>query len=214
MTIRTPCLRTLAVPAASSAAPQATALPHCAITLPQRPKGDNQMRAIGRIGTWRLFVAGAAMLAALGPGAARAQAMSNPMQGHWSVVEISTERDGVKTHTMGPNPLGVFIFDAGGRYSVSVFRPDLPKFASNNRMTGTADENKAVVQGSIAHFGTYKFNAADGTFTVTPTASTFPNWTGVEQPSRKLTFSGDTMTITNPAGSAGGVARIVLKRLQ
>ena len=30
---------------------------------------------------------------------------------------------------------------------------DLPKFASNSRTNGTADENKAVVQGSISHFG-------------------------------------------------------------
>lgn len=172
------------------------------------------MRAFDRIVGWRFAVAGAVMLAAFGPGAAWAQATAKQMQGHWSVVEISSERDGVKTHLFGPNPVGLFIFDAGGRYAINIFRPDLPKFASNNRMTGTADENKAVVQGSLAHYGTYKVNEADGTFTVTPTGSTFPNWAGVEQPPRKVTISGDTMTISNPAGSAGGVALIIVRRIK
>jgi len=40
-------------------------------------------------------------------------------------------------------------------------RSDLPKFASNNRNDGTSDEYKAIVQGSIAHFGTYTVNEAD-----------------------------------------------------
>jgi hypothetical protein len=41
-----------------------------------------------------------------------------------------------------------------------------PKFASNNRATGTPEENKAVVQGLIAFFGTYSVNEADRTFTM------------------------------------------------
>jgi len=45
--------------------------------------------------------------------------------------------------------------DAGGHISVTTLRSDLPKFQSNNRIAGTADENKAIVQGSIAYFGTY-----------------------------------------------------------
>jgi len=47
------------------------------------------------------------------------------------------------------------IFDNYRRFSFILTRPDLPKFASNNRGTGTAEENKAIVQGSLAYFGTY-----------------------------------------------------------
>lgn len=32
--------------------------------------------------------------------------------------------------------------------------PDTPKFASNNRANGTAEENKAAVAGGIGFFGT------------------------------------------------------------
>jgi hypothetical protein len=37
----------------------------------------------------------------------------------------------------------------------SLNRADLPKFAANNRNVGTPEENKAIVQGSFAYFGTY-----------------------------------------------------------
>jgi len=53
------------------------------------------------------------------------------------------------------HPKGIIVFTSDGRFIYLYSRGDLPKFASNNRATGTADENKAVVQGSIATFGTY-----------------------------------------------------------
>jgi hypothetical protein len=41
--------------------------------------------------------------------------------------------------------------------------------------------------------------------------STFANWNGAEQ-TRTVVVTGDEMKWTNPAGSAGGVAELVLKR--
>jgi Lipocalin-like domain len=82
---------------------------------------------------------------------------------------------------------------------------NLPKFSSNDRTTGTADENKAVVQGSIAYFGTYMVDEADKSYTTRVEGSTFPNWTGLAQ-KRTVVISGNNLTITNPAGSGGGTA--------
>ena len=44
--------------------------------------------------------------------------------------------------------------DANGRYVLVIARADLPKVASNNRTMATPEESQAIVQGSIAHFGT------------------------------------------------------------
>ena len=55
--------------------------------------------------------------------------------------------------------------DANGRYVLAIARADLPKVASNNRTTATPEENKAIVQGSLTHFGTVSVNAADKTMT-------------------------------------------------
>jgi hypothetical protein len=78
-------------------------------------------------------------------------------------------------------------------------------------MTATPDENKAIVQGSLAVFGSYTITA-DGQMTQMPEASTYANWTGTEQ-RRTIRIAGDDMVLTNPTGSVGGVATVTLKRL-
>src|SRR5438046_1341356 len=76
--------------------------------------------------------------------------------GSWKQVSnINIAPDGRRLEPFGANPNSMVMFDANGRFASVSTRPDLPKFASNNRMQGTADENKAIVQGSIAYFGTY-----------------------------------------------------------
>src|ERR1700738_3050845 len=71
--------------------------------------------------------------------------------GTWTLVSSITEQAGNKFDTFGPNAKGVLIYDANGRYAIIFIGSNLPKFASNNRATGTADENKAIVGGRLAH---------------------------------------------------------------
>jgi Lipocalin-like domain len=85
--------------------------------------------------------------------------------GTWTLVSITLEQDGKKTDFYGPNPQGQETYDANGRMSLIITRSDLPKFASNNRQAGTPEENKAVVQGSIAYFGTYSVSETDKNIT-------------------------------------------------
>src|SRR2546430_1725432 len=72
--------------------------------------------------------------------------------GTWTLVSITLEKDGKKTDFYGPNPQGQVMYDPNGHVSLIITRSDLPKFASNNREAGTPEENKAVVQGSLAYF--------------------------------------------------------------
>lgn len=170
--------------------------------------------AIGR----RALLAATGAIVICGSSAAPAQQTAAQLQGHWQLVSIENESDGKRTvsSSFGENPQGLFIFDASGRYSIQIFRPNLPAFVSKDRLTGTPEENKAVVQGMLAHFGTYKVDAAAGTFTVLPVASSFPNWTGAEQPARKFAIAGDRLEIANPSSTTAGVrvSYLVLKRLR
>ena len=155
-------------------------------------------------------VIGLALLA--GSAVAQQKTLKEQLVGTWLVVSNTTTRaDGTKVDTFGPNPKGIFIYESNGRFAIISTRADIPKFASNNRGTGTADENKAVVQGSIAYFGTYSVNEADKSLTAQVEGATFPNWVGNTQ-KRKIVISGDDFTFTNPGGSAGGSAEIKLKR--
>jgi hypothetical protein len=146
----------------------------------------------------------------LSAGAVYAETVKD-LAGTWTIVSAVTEQGGNKTDTFGPHPKGVLTVDANGRYVLAIARADLPKVASNNRTTGTPEENKAIVQGSITHFGTVSVNAADKTMTFKIETSTFPNSDGTEQ-KRPFTVTGDELKLTVPAASGGGTASVVWKR--
>ena len=143
---------------------------------------------------------------------AQGKPLKEQLVGTWTMVSnVTTHPDGRKYDALGPNPQGVFILDANGHFAITLLGAARPKFVSNNRLEGTADENKAVVQGSIAYFGTYTVNEADHTLNFHIERCTFPNWDGTTQ-KRSVTITGDEMKYTNTAASGGGKAELVWKR--
>ena len=157
-------------------------------------------------------------LAALGavsvPGAAFAQTASD-LVGTWMLVSnINIRPDGSRIDLLGPRGTGITIFDTHGRYATMSINRDVPKFASNNRVQGTAAENKAAVEGGLAHFGTYTYDPATKTINYKIEASTYPNWTGTEQTRTIVTFTGDDLKFTAPAGSTGGTGEVGFKRVK
>jgi Lipocalin-like domain len=131
--------------------------------------------------------------------------------GAWIAVSNVAEQGGVKSEPYGATPQGMLIFEADGRYGLILSRKDMPKFASNSRTNGTADENKAVVQGTISHFGRYTVNPTDKSIVFHIDLSTYPNFNGTEQ-KRSFELSGDELKYTVPAFSGGGTAVAVWKR--
>ena len=120
---------------------------------------------------------------------------ANDLVGAWTLVSITLEQDGKKTDFYGPNPKGQQTFDPTGHFSEIITRSDLPKFESNSRQAGTPEENKAVVQGSIALFGTYSVSETDKTYTRHVESCTFPNWNGTDRKS-SFNISGDELNVT------------------
>ena len=130
--------------------------------------------------------------------------------GTWTLVSLTSGEGKDQTLPYGPNPKGTMMVDANGRFSIMVIRSDLPKFISNNRMSGTLEENKSVVQGSIAYYGTYSIDEATHVLTVKVEGST-SNFTGGTQ-TRILSFDGDEVTYFNPTPSMGGSAKVTYHR--
>ena len=150
------------------------------------------------------LIAFAFLAAAPGAFAQATKTEKERLVGSWAEVSITAGGGGSEAQPFGPNPNGMMMVDAGGHISLTTLRSDLPKFQSNNRITGTADENKAIVQGSIAYFGTY--------VTITIKGSTFPNFDGTIQ-RRLLSFRGhDEFTFTVPNPSGGGPTTTVVFR--
>ena len=142
---------------------------------------------------------------------AKAQSLKQQLVGTWTFVSSTTKLpDG--SPLWGSNPRGLLIFMENGRYSSQIMRSDRAKFASGNRATGTPEENKATVLGTISSFGTYTVDEAKKTFTVRFEGSTYPNMEGTEQ-TRPVTITGDELRITNPSPSVGGSSsQLVYKR--
>jgi Lipocalin-like domain len=128
---------------------------------------------------------------ALSVGNAAAQS-AKELVGSWAPFSVDA---------YGPNPKGSLIFEANGRYSLQLMRPNLPKYLSNNRTQGTPAEYKITVEGSLSHFGTYSVSGTDLTFHVE--SSTFPNWTGTDQKRINLSITEDELKYTNPVPSGG-----------
>src|SRR4051812_20651977 len=83
------------------------------------------------------------------PGSTLAQqkTLKEQLVGTWTFVS-STGKLPDGSPVWGSNPRGLVIFTDNGRYSSQLLRSDRPKFASNNRLQGTSDDNKATAQGT------------------------------------------------------------------
>jgi Lipocalin-like domain len=155
------------------------------------------------------LVAGLAML----PGGASAQqkSMKDLLVGTWTLLLDDTIKDdGSHVPVFGPNPDGSLIFTADGHYSLQITRYGVPAFASKDRLKGTADENKAAVQGIISHFGTYTVDEANKTISFRIAASSFPNWDATTQKRAVTAITNEVLTYNNPAPSTSGFVRAEL----
>jgi hypothetical protein len=145
---------------------------------------------------------------------ATAQSLQQRLAGTWTYVDnYNVMADGRHIQPMGPNGQGILMLDPGGRFSWIYVRPDIPKFASNNRQTGTDAENKAVAQGSLAYYGTYTVDEPNSSIVMHIEYSSFPNFSGVEQ-RRSIKFDGEQLTIINQTAASGGTAYAIWKRAQ
>src|SRR5258705_7871160 len=77
---------------------------------------------------------------------AAAQPTMKSVAGTYSAVSVPA---------FGDKPYGQMILTPGGRYNIVVRRAQLAPVASGARNKGTDAENKALVDGSISHFGKY-----------------------------------------------------------
>jgi hypothetical protein len=160
----------------------------------------------------RMFEAFAASALLLGAGAAfdAAAQDAKAIAGTWTMVSNTvTLPSGEKMQPFGSDPRGVMVFAPDGRYVNTVMKASLPKFAGDSRMKGTAEEHRAVVEGSISHFGKYSVEGKAIVFNIE--RSTYPNWDGTTQ-KRTFTLAGDELKYVVPAASVQGTAEVVWKR--
>ena len=160
----------------------------------------------------KLRTIAAAFLALALSAAAAAQpatSMKDQIVGTWNfVVAEVTAPDGKKSFPFGETPKGILIFTADGRFAQIHVAGDVPKIASNNRMTGTPEEYAGIMKRSLSVFGSYTVDEANKTVTYLIVSSSFPNWEGETQTRTidKLTAEEFVNTNPNVAGGRGSAS--------
>ena len=140
--------------------------------------------------------------------AAAAQNLKDRLVGTWdfTVAEVKAP-DGKISYPFGKSPKGILIFTADGRFA-QVHVGDVPRIASNNRLTGTPGEYGAIMRGSLSVFGTYTVDEDKKTVTYRIVSSSFPNWEGEAQTRTIDRLTADEFVNTNPnvAGGRGSAS--------
>src|SRR5437899_3687539 len=139
----------------------------------------------------------AALALGLYAGEAAAQnSLKQQLIGTWDfVVAEVTAPDGKKSFPFGEVPKGILIFTPDGRFAQIHVAADAPKIASNNRLTGTAEEYAAIMRRSLSVFGTYTVDENKKTVTYKIVSSSYPNGKVRRRPARS-TGSPPTNSLT------------------
>jgi hypothetical protein len=150
-------------------------------------------------------------LSAGGAAAQSANGLKDQIVGTWNfVVAEVTAPDGKKSFPFGETPKGILIFTADGHFAQIHVASDVPKIASNNRLTATPEEYAAIMRRSLSVFGTYTVDEAKKTVTYTIVSASFPNWEGEAQTRVIDKLTADEFVNTNPnvAGGRGSASNL------
>jgi hypothetical protein len=167
----------------------------------------------------KLNTIAAALLALALSAAAAAQpatSLKDQIVGSWNftVAEV-TAPDGKKSFPFGETPKGILIFTADGRFAQIHVAGDVPKIASNNRLTGTPEEYADIMKRSLSVFGTYTVDEDKKTVTYNIVSSSFPNWEGDAQTRAIDKLTAEEFVNTNPnVGGGRGSASNFYRRVR
>jgi hypothetical protein len=138
-----------------------------------------------------------------------AQDLQNQLIGTWDFVVAQVKApDGKISFPFGEAPKGMLVFTPDGRFMQIHVAGDVPKIASNNRLTGTPQEYAEIMRRSISVFGTYTIDEAKKTVTYHIVSASFPNWQGESQTRTIDKLTADEFINTNPnvAGGRGSAS--------
>jgi hypothetical protein len=168
------------------------------------------------MGIIRIAIAALALMLAAGQSMAQGKTLKSQIVGTWDfTVAVVTAPDGKKSYPFGETPRGILVFTPDGRFAQIHVASDVPKIASNNRLTGTPEEYAAIMRRSISVFGAYSVDEAAKTVTYKIVSSSYPNWEGEAQVRTIDRLTDEEFINTNPNVAGGrGSASNLYKRVK
>jgi Lipocalin-like domain len=143
-----------------------------------------------------------------------ATAQSSSIVGTWVLTgAYKILPNGTRASDYGDNPHGLVIFTSDGHYSVQIYRAERLKFASGDKLRGTAEEYREACLSTSVHFGTYSMDAAGHTITFHIDRSSFPDQDDTTQV-RPYEMNGSELSWKVAPRPDGSVPVTVLHRFQ
>jgi len=130
----------------------------------------------------------------------------NNVAGIWRLTSAYMDDHGTRINAFGSHPSGMLIFTEDLRFIVVINNPDIPKFASGDRLVGTSEEYKAAVVNSLAVYGTYTIDENGDFLEEHVVGSTFQNMNGTSRGRDELTEKVDGSRMMETLKIADGIS--------
>jgi hypothetical protein len=121
----------------------------------------------------------------------------NPLIGTWRLVswENRSLLDGQISYPLGKDAAGYIMYNQDGYMFVAIMGPNRLKFAANDLLSGTPEEEAQAEETYVSYCGQYDFDGDKVVHHVE--LSLFPNWVGVDQ-ERLVELTGNRLTLSTP----------------
>jgi Lipocalin-like domain len=127
---------------------------------------------------------------------------SNPLIGSWKLLSWenrSVEEDGRISNPLGEDATGYIMYNQDGYMFVAIMSPHRLKFAGEDLLSGTPEEETQAEETFLSYCGRYELREDRVIHQIE--LSSFPNWVGVEQ-ERLMELRGNRLTLSTHPISA------------
>ena len=129
---------------------------------------------------------------------------SNPLIGTWRLVswENRSVVDGQVSYPLGKDAAGYIMYNQDGYKFVAIMGSSRLKFAAEDLLSGTKEEEAQAEETYVSYCGRYEFHGDTVVHHVE--LSLFPNWVGADQ-ERLVEVRGNRLTLSTRPLLLGGI---------
>jgi hypothetical protein len=122
---------------------------------------------------------------------------SKPLIGTWRLISWENRSlvDGQVSYPLGKDATGYIMYNEDGYMFVAIMSPNRLKFAADDLLSGTKEEEAQAEETYVSYCGRYEFKGETVVHHVE--LSLFPNWVGGEQ-ERLVEVRANRLTLSTP----------------